>query len=196
MNDFNELVLSAQQGSSVAMNKVINYMYKVLYSKLRRSWQERPGGYAVEDVVQFGMIAVVKAIKTYDGNGYAKSWLWLHATSEITTQTRYLYHIKRKSNINSYSLDKPMDSYEESTLANMIPSDIDAEQEALDKVYTNSFIEGIRGELTKLEFIVMKYMILEFATKDIIKATGFKPKTVDNAKERIKSKTRRYLAVG
>lgn len=196
MTDFNDIVLRAQQGSKPALNAVIKYMYKSLYAKVTKMWKELPGGHTAEDIIQYSMIAVIKAIETYNGNGYAKNWIYLNVRSMIDNEARYLNYDKRKSNLNSYSMDRPLKADENITFAHIIPCRANTEQEALDNVITENFIQGLRSELSKFEFTIINYMMLDYATKDIIKATGCKPKTIDNAKERIKVKVRRYLAAG
>jgi RNA polymerase sigma factor (sigma-70 family) len=196
MKDFNDVVLEAQKGNQRAMDIVIKHMYKCLYPKVAKMWRELPGGHTAEDMVQFAMIEVLRAIKTYNGKGYAKKWLWLYVKSAINNEARYLYYDKRKVNMNAYSMDKALnanDAEKEITLAHVIPCTDNIEQEALDNVYVSDVIKKLRSNLSKTEINVMNYMLLDYANKDIISATGYKPKAVDNAKMRIKSKAKKYL---
>lgn len=195
MTDFDNLVTRAQQGSKSAMNAVIKYMYKSIQSKYRLAWKELPGSHSLEDMVQYAMIGVLNAIKKYNGEGGSLNWLWRNAQSEINSQVRYLNYDKRKSNLVSSSLDKPLESDDEITLGDVLPCGANTEQEAIGNVIISKLIELLRNELSDLEFIVMDYMIREYSTKDIIAATGYKSKTVDNTKERIKGKVRKYLVV-
>lgn len=200
MNEFDQLVLSAQQGSSVAMNAVIKYMYKVIFAKLYQTWIERPGGHSTEDMAQFAMVEVCDAIKTYDGKRCARNWLLMHARSAILTETRYLYANKRRANIFSKSLDKPLNvgknEDEEITLASILPGIEDTESEAIGNLSHDNLIDHLAKELSEVEFAVMDCMLKDYPTREITNITGYRAKTVDNAKERIKVKIKKYLAVG
>jgi RNA polymerase sigma factor (sigma-70 family) len=199
MTDFDKLVLRAQQGSRAAMNTVINYMYKILTRKTKETWKELSGGHALEDIVQYAMIEVFDAIKTYNGKGSAINWIWMHAKNEIFLQARYLNYNKRKANLVSSSLDNPVNAGKESdepiTLGSMLRGKTSTENEAIGNVYSSNLMQYLKSELSELELTVMDYMIREYPTRDIAVELGYPSRAVVNTKERIKVKVRRYLAV-
>lgn len=195
MTDFNGLVIQAQQGNQTAMTIVIKHMYKSLYANITKMWKEIPGGHTAEDIIQYAMIEVVRAINSYDGHGYAKNWIWLYVKSEVNLQARYLNYNKRKLNINSDSLDKPLESDGNVTFGHILPCKANTEQDAISNIFISGLIESLREQFSKLESEILNYMMKEYTTKDIIAVTGYPCKTIDNAKERIKRKVRICLAV-
>ena len=151
-----------------------------------------------EDLTQEGMFGLMNAVREYD-SGKAASF---RTFAEICIRNR-LYSVlrnaagERHSPLNqSVPLDTPFfdsNSYTSGTshLAQRNPED-----DLIDRERTKSLLSGVRKQLSEFEAKILGYYLDGLSCREIAKAVGKSPKSVDNAVQRIRRKLARQLLSG
>ncbi len=151
-----------------------------------------------EDLTQEGMFGLMNAVREYD-SGKAASF---RTFAEICIRNR-LYSVlrnaagERHSPLNqSVPLDTPFfdsNSYTSGTshLAQRNPEDF-----LIDREHTKSLLSCVRKQLSEFEAKILGYYLDGLSCREIAKAVGKSPKSVDNAVQRIRRKLARQLLSG
>lgn len=153
-----------------------------------------------EDLIQEGMIGLIKAVRNYDTKQSAS-----FASFADLCVSRQMYSAieasKRKKHLplNSY-----VSLYEESgtegegkntPLIDTIESVKENDPEALyfSREYTEAFVEQLKENLSPLENHVLYLHLMGTDYKTIAELLGKSPKSIDNALQRIKGKAEKML---
>ena len=189
-----ELVIRAQAHDDAAVDELLN-RYKGLVRKHARALFLIGGDN--DDLIQEGVIALYKAINTYDISDRAGSF----APYASTCISNHLYNVIKGANrlknapLNqSISLDAPISNSSESddarTLADMLPPDplSDPAQILIDRENVTRIEDLIEERLSSLEKNVVMLYIDGNSLSKISDRLGKSPKSVDNALQRAKKK--------
>ena len=191
-----QLIQDFKNGESEIMDYLM-VKYKTMVRKKARAMYLIGG--ENEDLIQEGMIGLFKAVQDYDPEQEAS-----FETFATICVTRQLYSAIRASRrkkhlpLNSYvSLYDKQEISEEkeseliglqNTSSNNNPEDLVIHKESED-----SFMKDLEGRLSDLEKRVLYLHLLGTDYKTIAGLLGKKPKTVDNALQRIKTKAEDLL---
>jgi len=150
-----------------------------------------------EDLIQEGMVGLIKAVREYDGEKEAS----FRTFAEICIRNR-LYSVlrtsardKHKALNQSISLDTPdfdSNSYTSGTshLAQRGPEDF-----LIDREHTAALLAGVRKQLSEFEAKILGYYLDGLSCREIADTVGKPPKSVDNAVQRIRRKVaQRFLS--
>lgn len=189
------LCLLAAQGNRMAEEILVTR-----YNRLVRTCA-RPyflAGGDSEDLTQEGMVGLIKAVREFDA-GRETSF---RTFAEICIRSR-LYSVLRAAGRDkqqplnqSVSLDTPYfesNSYTSGTnnLAQRNPEDF-----LIDREHTAALLSGVRKQLSEFEAMILGYYLDGLSCREIAKAVGKPPKSVDNAVQRIRRKVARQLLSG
>lgn len=188
-----ELLTLARQGDGTATDFLLE-QYKPLVRKKARTLYLIGG--ENDDLIQEGMIALYKAIRTYDET-YEKSF----ASYATLCIERELYNVIKGANrqknipLNTYvSLYSPTNTDENTnsreTLADTLqPTELtNPEDIMIDKENVMDIESSIKKRLSKLEQQVVTLYIDGNSYQQIAAILGKTPKSIDNALQRIKNK--------
>lgn len=151
-----------------------------------------------EDLIQEGMVGLIRAIREYDAEKAAS----FRTFAEICIRNR-LYSVLRAAARDKHSplnqsvpLDTPFfdrDSYTSGTsnLAQRNPEDF-----LIDREYTKSLLSGVRKQLSEFEAKILGYYLDGLSYREIAELIGKPPKSVDNAVQRIRRKVAQQLLSG
>ena len=151
-----------------------------------------------EDLIQEGMLGLIKAVREYDAGKEAS----FRTFAEICIRRR-LYSVLRASARDkqqplnqSVSLDDT-DFYSDpltsgtNNLAQRNPEDF-----LIDREHTAALLSGVRKQLSEFEAKILGFYLDGLSCREIAKAVNKPPKSVDNAVQRIRRKVARQLLSG
>ena len=151
-----------------------------------------------EDLIQEGMVGLIKAVREYDAVKEAS----FRTFAEICIRNR-LYSVlraaareKHKALNQSVSLDTPefdSNSYTSgpNNLAQRNPEDF-----LIDREHTAALLSGVRKQLSEFEAKILEYYLDGLSCREIAETVGKPPKSVDNAVQRIRRKVAQQLLSG
>ena len=150
------------------------------------------------DIAQEGMIGLVKAIRSYDPSQGASfsTYAQLCITRQIITAIRGASREKHAPLNEALSLDLPVGSAEDgSTLADVIPAGpaSDPELAAVNTEILKVVLQPKNASFSKLEHVVIRYMVAGKNCREIADLTGKTAKQIDNAVQRVRAKIRKAL---
>ncbi len=192
-----DIVTEAKQGSSIALEFLINKYKNFVKAKARSYFLI---GADREDIIQEGMIGLYKAIRDFKGDklssfrAFAELCITRQIITAIKTATRQK-HIP----LNSYvSLNKPIyDEDSDRTLLDVLSGTkiTDPEELMINREEYND-IEFKMGEiLSDLEWKVLTLYLEGKSYQEIALELRRHVKSIDNALQRVKRKLERYLEV-
>lgn len=197
---FAELSDESLCSMAVAGDRVAEETLVTRYTRLVRTCA-RPfflAGGDSEDLIQEGMVALIKAVREYAPDKAAS----FRTFAEICIRNR-LYSVlrasardKHKALNQSISLDTPdfdSNSYTSGTssLAQRDPEDF-----LIDREHTAALLAGVRKQLSEFEAKILGYYLDGLSCRKIADAVGKSPKSVDNAVQRIRRKVAQHLLSG
>lgn len=200
----NDLVVKAQRGDQKALLVVLAYFKRKIHEKLFKTWEPVQGGPELDDMVQLCLMKVLKGIKNFNPNIHdrAFTWLWLYADSAVKEEYRNRNYIKRSNDARRASLDAPASSNgnngaaDPGTIGQLTPARNNVESEVIDNLNYEIIYNALTSRLTHVEITVLACSLSGCQNRDIAQETGLPLKTIDNAKQRIKAKTRKLLEEG
>jgi len=145
-----------------------------------------------DDIVQEGMIGLVKAVRGFDPDAGASfaTFARLCVARQIITAMRAASREKHAPLNDAISLDVPLDGNNENTLADTIaagpendPVEISIKTELL-----NMVLNPKKGSFSKLEHATIKYLTQGKNYREIADLLGKSPKQIDNTIQRIRTK--------
>ena len=197
-----QLAAEAQSGDALAEETLIRNYSGIVYKKARAYFM---AGADAEDVVQEGMIGLLKAVRSYDADKNASFGTFAErcVTNQIISAIRSADRIKHKPLNTSVSLNKPVgqegggsgSDTTEITLGDTLSTDpADGPDEMLiikDVAYY--ILNNGDNIFSDLEMQVLNEYIKGFTTSQIAERLGKSPKSVDNALQRTRKKVIAYL---
>ncbi len=158
-----ELCVRVARGNRGAEERLVSK-----YTRLVRSCA-RPffliGGDS-EDLLQEGMIGLMKAVREYDGERDAS----FRTFAETCVRNRLLSVLRAASRGKHMPL--------------------------IDREHTSSLLFGVRKQLSEFEAKILGYYLDGLSCREIAETVGKSPKSVDNAVQRIRRKVARQLLSG
>ena len=153
-----------------------------------------------DDLIQEGMIGMIKAVRDYDaaqGASFA-SFAELCVSRQMYSAieaSRRKKHLPLNSYISLYEESEEGQDGKKMPLIDTIESDIDNDPEALyfGREYTEAFVENLKDRLSPLESHVLYLHLMGTDYKKIAEILGKSPKSIDNALQRIKGKAEQML---
>ena len=151
-----------------------------------------------EDLIQEGMVGLIKAVREYDAVKEAS----FRTFAEICIRNR-LYSVlraaareKHKALNQSVSLDTPefdSNSYTSgpNNLAQRNPEDF-----LIDREHTAALLSGVRKQLSEFEAKILGYYLDGLSCREIALEVGKSAKSVDNAVQRIRRKVAQQILSG
>lgn len=190
-----ELCLLARAGSRLAEEILVTR-----YNRLVRTCA-RPfflAGGDSEDLTQEGMVGLIKAVREYDAGKEAS----FRTFAEICIRSR-LYSVLRASARDkqqplnqSLSLDNPHFDSDPLTSGTSNLAQRNPEDFLIDREHTAALLSGVRKQLSEFEAKILGFYLDGLSCREIAKAVGKPPKSVDNAVQRIRRKVARQLLSG
>lgn len=190
------LIREYRKGNSEIMDYLLD-KYKTMVRKKARAMYLLGG--ENDDLIQEGMIGLMKAIRSFDETQEAG----FYSFAELCV-SRQMYSAiessKRKKHIplNSYiSLYEESEIGEEKNapLIDTIESEVDNNPEALyfGRKFTEAFMEELKESLSPLENHVLYLHLLGTDYRKIAEILEKSPKAIDNALQRIRGKAEKML---
>ena len=192
-----QLVKMAQEGSETAEEILIEKYKSLAKGKAKIYFIV---GAEAEDVVQEGMIGLIKAVRNFD-SGMGRSFAGFAETCVLRQMYTAIEASNRKKHmpLNSYiSLYEESETNKNGTklpLIDLIEPDRENDPEALyfGREYTEAFIERLKENLSPMEEQVLYLHLTGTDYKKIAELLKKSPKSIDNALQRIKKKTEKML---
>lgn len=192
-----QLVLMAREGSDTA-EEILIEKYKGLVRMKAKAYFIV--GAEPEDVVQEGMIGLVKAIRSFDASREAgfKTYANTCINNQILKAIRKAEQEKNSPLNDAISLDNKLSGAKNDlTLGEIIRASIvDEPEETVIYEDTLSRLRNFEREtLSPLELQVFKEKLKGKDYNEIAKTLGKSPKTIDNAIQRIRKKIMDFLEI-
>lgn len=194
-NPDNQLAIEAQAGDVEAEEALIRKYSGIVYKKARAYFM---AGADVEDVVQEGLIGLLKAVRKYDGekNAAFGTFAEICVTSQIISAIRSADRVKHKPLNTSVSLNKPVEHGENDiTIGDTISADPADNPESMvilkDVVYY--ILNNGDNIFSDFEMKVLNEYIKGYTCEQISQRLKKTPKSIDNALQRTKKKVGDYL---
>lgn len=197
-----QLAAEAQAGDSLAEETLIRKYSGIVYKKARAYFM---AGADAEDVVQEGMIGLLKAVRTYDADKNATFGTYAErcVTNQIISAIRSADRVKHKPLNTSRSFSEPVSdkspssggSAGEITLGDTLstqPADSPDELLIIKDVAYYILNNG-DNIFSDLEMKVLSEYTKGFTSGQIAERLGKSPKSVDNALQRTRKKVINYL---
>lgn len=200
-NPDHQLAIEAQAGDVEAEEALIRKYSGIVYKKARAYFM---AGADVEDVVQEGLIGLLKAVRKYDGdkNASFRTFAEICVTSQIISAIRSADRIKHKPLNTSVSLNKPVDregsrmvGENDITIGDTISANPADSPESMvilkDVVYY--ILNNGDNIFSDFEMKVLNEYIKGYTCEQISQRLKKTPKSIDNALQRTKKKVGDYL---
>ena len=192
-----QLMEEIRSGNREVMDYIMN-KYKPMVRRKARAMYLLGG--ETEDLIQEGMIGMIKAVRDYDaaqGASFA-SFAELCVSRQMYSAieaSRRKKHLPLNSYISLYEESEEGQDGKKMPLIDTIESDIDNDPEALyfGREYTEAFVENLKDRLSPLESHVLYLHLMGTDYKKIAEILGKSPKSIDNALQRIKGKAEQML---
>lgn len=170
------------------------------YNRLVRSCS-RPfflAGGDSEDLIQEGMVGLLKAVREYDPEKEAS----FRTFAEVCIRNR-LYSVLRAAARDKHAplnqsvpLDTPFFECDSYTSGTSDLSQCNPEDFLIDREHTAALLSGVRKKLSEFEAKILGYYLDGLSCREIAETVGKSPKSVDNAVQRIRQKVARHLLSG
>ena len=182
-------------------DEVIDYLmtkYKPMVLKKVRTMYLLGG--ETEDLIQEGMIGLIKAVRDYDESQGATFYTFanLCVSRQMYTAIERAgrkKHIPLNFYVSIYEEKESKDDKKQPPLIETMKSEVENDPEALyfGKEYTEVFLSKLKERLSHLEDQVLSQFLVGTDYKGIAEALGKTPKTIDNAIQRCKQKAEKLL---
>ncbi len=181
-----ELCRLAREGSSQAEHFLV-----IRYLRLVRSCT-RPfflAGGDNDDLIQEGMLGLLKAIREYDSDRYA-SFL----TFADLCIHRWIYTALKTANSEKHSpLNESVPLNPSLFDANASFAQVDPEELMIEREKAAAMLEEVRKQLSDFEVKILGYYLDGLTCREISETVNKPPKSVDNAIQRIRRKVAMQL---
>lgn len=185
---------------STAGNRLAEETLAARYNRLVRTCA-RPfflAGGDSEDLIQEGMLGLLKAVREYDAEKEAS----FHTFAEICIRSRLHSALRasargKQQPLNqSVSLDNPYFDGNPLTSGTSNLAQRNPEDFLIDREHTAALLSGVRKQLSEFEAKILGFYLDGLSCREIAKAVDKPPKSVDNAVQRIRRKVARQLLSG
>ncbi|CUX48659.1 sigma-70 family RNA polymerase sigma factor [Clostridium sp. C105KSO13] len=192
-----QLISDFRNGNSEIMDYIM-VKYKSMVRKKARAMYLIGG--ENEDLIQEGMIGLIKAVRDYDPSQKASfvSFAELCVSRQMYTAieaSKRKKHLPLNSYISLYENGGNTDEEKSIPLIDTIEPEVENNPEALyfGKEYTEAFAGELKKNLSTLENRVLYLHLMGADYRTIAELLDKSPKTIDNALQRIRNKAERLL---
>lgn len=179
-----ELVKKAKDGEVGAVN-VLATRYKTLVSAVTHSYFLF--GCDSEDLLQEGMIAVINAINSYNGEASFKSYATTCVRNRIFSLIKSFNNLKNKPLNNYVSLSGYSDGDADKTEM-IITKAFGPEETYINREAIEEHKKSIVKTLSKYEYKILQLFLQGHSYEKIAKTINKNEKSIDNALQRIRKK--------
>lgn len=191
------LIEMFRDGDSEIMDYIME-KYKTMVRKKARAMYLFGG--ETEDLIQEGMIGLIKAVRDYDASagssfsGFAQLCISRQMYSAIEASKRKK-HLPLNSYVSLYEESEVCRDGKKLPLIDTISAVQESDPEALyfNKEYTELFIDRLKATLSPLENRVLDLHLMGADYRQIAEILEKTPKSIDNAIQRIRMKAERML---
>ncbi|HIZ81891.1 MAG TPA: sigma-70 family RNA polymerase sigma factor [Candidatus Mediterraneibacter pullistercoris] len=192
-----QLIEEMQSGNREIMDYIMD-KYKPMVRKKARAMFLLGG--ENEDLIQEGMIGLIKAVRDYDKeqgasfSSFAELCVSRQMYSAIEASKRKK-HLPLNSYISLYEESEVRHDGRKMPLIDTIEPEQETDPEALyfGKKYTEAFVEQLKDSLSSLENHVLYLHLMGTDYRKIAELLGKSPKSIDNAIQRIRGKAEKML---
>ncbi|MGE5557910.1 MAG: sigma-70 family RNA polymerase sigma factor [Bacillota bacterium] len=148
-----------------------------------------------EDLIQEGLIGLLKAIKEFDSSRRDikfSTFAYLCISRKVFNAIKYIYGNKQKALNHAVSLYT--NSCSQRTLLEVMEAQEADPMEKMEDIFNTRRLEQImRIYLSRLEFEVMRLIMKGISTGEIQQRLDLSPKRIDNARTRAKTKLKKII---
>ncbi len=178
-----ELVRLAQDNDADACGELIDRFKPFIKTKTRPYFLI--GGEA-QDLMQEGMVGLLRAIATFDGQRnfkvYASKCI-KNALISAIKRNNTLKNSALNTSVSIFGVDGDIDNMLNFSVREPNPEDI-----YIDKEEAQSLLEGIKNSLSKFEYEMLLLYLQEYTYLEIANRLNKDVKSIDNALQRIRKK--------
>lgn len=192
-----QLIADLRNGESEIMDYLM-VKYKYMVRQKARAMYLMGG--ENEDLIQEGMIGLIKAVRDYDPSQGASfsSFAELCVSRQMYTAieaSQRKKHLPLNSYVSLYEEGENMEDGKGLPLIDLIEPTVENDPEALyfGKEYTEEFAEQLQKNLSALERHVLYLHLMGTDYRAIAELLEKSPKTIDNAIQRIRTKAGKLL---
>ncbi|TDT67908.1 RNA polymerase sporulation-specific sigma factor [Hypnocyclicus thermotrophus] len=189
-----ELIEQAKYGDAEAINEIFTQYKNFVFLKSKNYFLM---GADKDDLIQEGMIGLLKAIRGYDKNKLAsfKTFASICIKRQLITAIKTANSQKNIVLNNAVGIMGEKEENREVSYNRGLESYISYDPEEL--FLTKEQVEGLKNylneNLSNFEKEVFRYMVMGLTYKDIAEKLNKKVKSVDNAIQRIKRKSEMWI---
>jgi len=186
------LLEAARSGDNDALNEIIQYYEPEVRIIASKYFLPRAD---YEDLIQEGRIAIYRAIISYKDHSEIPflHFLRMVIKRKLIDSLRK-YTRQKHTNLNeAYSLNNIISNSEETSFLELLPNAEDPASKVIANDEIHSMIKDLSKKMSDLERLVFEhYFIKGFKQREVSEHLGLKPKSLDNAIQRIRHKTALY----
>ena len=179
-----QLVILAQVKNENAIDELFN-RYKYIASAVAHSYFLNGGD--SEDLLQEGLLAIFKAITTFNTKYNFKSYVYKCVKNRILTVITSSHRYKNQPLNNYISLSGTFDNDIEKNEI-IVASEFGPEETYINTESENELKEIINKVLSNYEYKILFYYLKGFSYREISEKLNKKEKSIDNAIQRIRKK--------
>ncbi len=191
-----ELLQRTRSGQEVAREDLIR-KYVPMVRHIVRVTAPAIAGSDFEDLMQDGLLGLLDAIRQYDpGKPGVKfsSFAYLCIIRKIYNSLRRQTSGRQRVLNQAISLYSYVDREETRTVLDVLAGNYVDPEAVVENEWASTRVEQVlRNHLSMLEYAVTALLLRGYTTGEIGRAMGLDPKSVDNARTRVKAKLRRLL---
>lgn len=192
-----QLISELKNGETDVMDYIMD-KYKAMVRKKARAMYLFGG--ETEDLIQEGMIGLIKAVRDYDpaaGNSFS-SFAQLCVSRQMYSAieaSKRKKHIPLNSYVSLYEESEVRRDGKKLPLIDTIVTDKESDPEALyfGREYTEIFIEQLKEKLSPMENHVLYLHLMGTDYRKIAEILEKSPKSIDNAIQRIRNKAEKMI---
>lgn len=179
-----QLASLAQSGNQEAQTELLERYAPLVRSRAR--YYYLVGG-ETEDLIQEGMMGLVRAISEY---GQKESGLRFSGFAEICVTRRIIDAVKSSGRLKNFPLNNYVSLFDREK---EFVEERDIEAEMIREEERREFLQRISRILSDFEFRVIVMYVDGMSVREICEATGKDGKSIDNAVQRCKKKLEKII---
>ena len=151
-----------------------------------------------EDLIQEGMLGLLRAVREYDGKKAAafRTFAEVCIRNRLYSALRAAARDKHTPLNRSVPLDPPFFDGNSYSFGALHASSADPEELIIDRDRVSDLLESTRKQLSKFEAKILGLYLDGLSCQEIAQMVGKSPKSVDNAVQRVRRKAARQLSSG
>lgn len=188
-----DVIEKAQQGNQEALDLILKEYKKLIFLNVRNYFLV---GAEQDDLLQEGMIGLLKAIKSYSKEKasfktFATLCIRRQILTAIRSSTAQKNSVLNEASGNNLETDDGHEDYSKNLYSN---TQYNPEVIFLSKEKIMEFQDFVEHNFSPFERKVFNYMIKGFSYKEIAEELEKTPKVIDNSFQRIKRKSELWLS--